>query len=217
MNVISLKKSYYTIGIVAFLFVICVECVHFYFCLTHSPRSHLSRSQLAQEGPTLQMVRIQDPNGDSKRGSLDGLAKQRVQEEDEGLSREFYLSEITSFYGNMMTILFSTIGILLVIGFVYVNTISRGQAEDMAHEAIKEEAFQVILAEKIAKSLATLKSEGEIAEMLTKVADLDDKVSELESRTNFLEEATSTESYRIGNASTEETQGGQANGDNKAT
>jgi ABC-type lipoprotein release transport system permease subunit len=108
-----------------------------------------------------------------------------------------------------MVILFSTIGILLAISFIYVYTVSRGKAEDLARQSLSEESFQITLKDKIGKSLAELKNEGEIADWLEKMA-------EFEERIDFLEKVITKESYEkepLGKADTLE--GGKPDGGNK--
>ncbi len=124
-------------------------------------------------------------------------------------SAEFYLCEISDFYESLITVLYSTIGILLVVSFIYVYTRSRSHAEEMAREALKEEAFLIALKDKIQRSFTALKNEGEIADLIEKTSDLNERIE-------FLEKAITKQSYEINSTTnSQDAQGEKNSGDNK--
>ncbi len=49
---------------------------------------------------------------------------------------EMYVAEITDFYECIISIQFAVIGVILAVAFVYVHTVSKQQARDMATEAM---------------------------------------------------------------------------------
>lgn len=129
--------------------------------------------------------------------------------EKKNLSSEFYLCEISDFYESLITVLYSTIGILLVVSFIYVYTRSKSHAEEIAREALQEEAFQITLKDKIQKSFNELKNEGEIADLIESMSGLSDRI-------DFLEKAVTEKSYEIGPADeTQKVQGEIGDGNNK--
>ena len=134
----------------------------------------------------------------------------------EEVSPEFYLGEITNFYGNVIVILFSTIGILLAVSFIYVYTVSRGKAEDLARQALNEESFQITLNDRVEKSLAKLKSEGDVGALLGQMDDVVDKMSDFEERIDFLEKVITKENYENGQlGEADKLEGSGPNGGNK--
>lgn len=103
---------------------------------------------------------------------------------------EFYLSEITTFYERVITILFGIIGVLLVFSFVYVHLTSKKQAEDMAREALDYESFRIVLAQKIDDRFTESKNTGDIG-------DIFEKQEELDKRIEFLEEQANIQGYEL--------------------
>jgi len=97
---------------------------------------------------------------------------------------EVYLCEITAFYERVITILFGTIGILLVLSFGYVHLTSKKQAEDMASEALETKSFNIILKNMVVKGA------DEFVEMYS-------GIPELEKRIEFLEEQANKQSYEL--------------------
>ncbi len=108
-----------------------------------------------------------------------------------------YLSEITTFYERVITILFGVIGFLLVFSFLYVHLTSKIQAEDMARDALKTESFGIILTNRIATGA------DEFIEMYS-------GIPELENRIEFLEEQVNSQSYEL----SDEDLGEVSDGDN---
>lgn len=102
---------------------------------------------------------------------------------------EFYLNQITSFYQQLITILLSVIGILLVVSFLYFNFTSRIQAADMAHEALQAEPFKIALKDAVNKRFTKFKNtDPDFGTIL-------DKQSEFEERIIVLEKALYVKSY----------------------
>ena len=104
---------------------------------------------------------------------------------------EFYLSQITSFYQQIITLLSVIIGIILIISFLYLHFTSRMKAEEMAHNALEAKSFQIILGTSIDKKFVELKNEG------GDISDLYEKVRDLEERAAFLEKQLNEKSYTL--------------------
>ncbi len=213
-----LKKAFYFTGIFVFICMLILGVADFYVILKHSPLLTLSKltgysvsiSNLAMpKGPNDVMnTTINDENVKSIGEGSKPPAEAKV-------SPEYFLGEITNFYGNVIVILFSTIGILLAISFIYVYTVSRGKAEDLARQALTEESFQITLNDRIGKALAQLKNEGDIADWLDQTVDFEDKISKFEKRIDFLEMAITKVSYEKQTGESDKLEGGNPNGCNK--
>jgi len=106
----------------------------------------------------------------------------------------FYLSETIGFYKWMLTLLLSVIAAVLAIGYYF----STKKAEEMAHKALKEESFQLLLEKRIQERLTKLFNESNLAAMET-------SVSELSNRIVGLEKQITEKSYKI-----VDTEGGEA-------
>jgi len=207
-----LKKAFYFTGIFAFIGMLFLGVADFYVILKHSPFLTLSRPTGYSETIS-NLATPQNPNNAVNSTSSDATVKS-VEEGSKPptgakVSPEYYLGEITNFYGNVIVILFSTIAILLAISFIYVYTVSRGKAEDLARQSLNEEPFQIVLSSKIDKALAELKNKGDIAEWLEKVEDFEERI-------DFLEKVITRESYETKQLSKEDKlEGGEPNGGNK--
>ena len=102
------------------------------------------------------------------------------------LGPEFYLSEITSFYERVITILSIIIFLILGLNFLYIHHSSRSQSEEMAVEALESKSFQIRLKHTIAKEA------NEFIDMYA-------KIPELEKRIEFLEETLNIQDYELSN------------------
>lgn len=194
-----LKKAFYFTGIFAFIGMLFLGVADFYVILKHSPFLTLSRPTGYSETIS-NLATPQNPNNAVNSTSSDATVKS-VEEGSKPptgakVSPEYYLGEITNFYGNVIVILFSTIAILLAISFIYVYTVSRGKAEDLARQALNEESFRITLKDGIGKALAELKSKGDIADWLEEMGDVVDTMTRFEKRLDFLEKTITDESYR---------------------
>jgi hypothetical protein len=213
-----LKKVFYFTGIFAFIFMLVLGVADFYVILKYSPFLTLS----APDGYIVAIPNIatpQDPNdvmnAPSSDANVKGFEKVSNPPTEAKVSPEYFLGEITNFYGNVIVILFSTIGILLAISFIYVYTVSRGKAEDLARQALTEESFQITVNDRIEKALAQLKNEGDIADWLDKTAELEDKMLEFEKRIDFLEKVITKVSYEKQSGKSDKLEGGNPSGGNK--
>jgi len=123
---------------------------------------------------------------------------------------DFYLCEITDFYESMITTLFSTIGIILIIGFVYVYNASKKQADDMARSALSEESFKIKLKDQINKivdektktEVAKLSSENNIPEIAELYQDnilYQYNLDDITKRIDFLDKTMTDFSYKTTN------------------
>jgi hypothetical protein len=214
-----LKKAFYFTGIFAFIGMLFLGVADFYVILKHSPFLTLSRPTGYSETIS-NLATPQNPNNAVNSTSSDATVKS-VEEGSKPptgakVSPEYYLGEITNFYGNVIVILFSTIAILLAISFIYVYTVSRGKAEDLARQSLNEEPFRIVLSSKIDKALAELKSEGDVGALLGQMDDVVDKISDFEERIDFLEKVITKKSYeneQLGKA--DKLEGSGPNGGNK--
>jgi len=108
-----------------------------------------------------------------------------------GLAPEVFLAEITDFYECIISILFGVIGVVLAVAFVYVHSISRQQARDMAIEALESTSFenavdvrflriQGDVEREVKKSWSEFKTENELSEIQSQQADLTDRLQFVE-------------------------------------
>ena len=106
----------------------------------------------------------------------------------DNLGSEFYLSQITSFYQNLIAWLFAIIGVILVVNFVYIVFSSRRQAEDMAEQALERPGFLAYLDQRIQK---------EVGEKWTNesTANIEADIEDIKARVEFLEESGTDKSY----------------------
>ncbi len=109
------------------------------------------------------LLGIENPTSDKEKGLGDNV------EQKAKVGVDFYLCEITDFYENLITILFSTIGITLVIGFLYVYNASKRRADDMARNALDEESFVIKLDKRIDKAVAKISTQSGIPEMIEEI------------------------------------------------
>ena len=56
-------------------------------------------------------------------------------------SGDRYVAQITDFYRFIVSLQFSVIGIILAVAFLYVHTVSKQQARDMAADALESTSF----------------------------------------------------------------------------
>jgi hypothetical protein len=214
-----LKKAFYFWGIFAFIGMLLLGVADFYVILKHSPCLTLLKPTGYSETIS-NLAKPQDPNKAANPTNVDVNVKRDEESSrpprEAKVSPEFYLGEITNFYGKVIVILFSTIAILLAISFIYVYTVSRGKAEDLARQSLNEEPFQIVLSSKIDKALAELKSEGDVGALLGQMDDVVDKISDFEERIDFLEKVITKKSYeneQLGKS--EKLEGSSPNGGNK--
>lgn len=110
---------------------------------------------------------------------------------------DFYLCEITDFYESLITILFSTIGITLVIGFLYVYNASKRRADDMAINALDEDSFKIKLEKQIDDAVAKISADNNLPEMIEELDYLLNQIGEekIIKRVKFLEKEITKLSY----------------------
>lgn len=151
--------------------------------------------------PSLDSV-VKSPTGDSPKvtatkaqippAEITDTTKQAADSSEKRLM--FYLSETIGFYKWMLTLLLSVIAAVLAIGYYF----STKKAEEMAHKALKEESFQLLLEKRIQERITKLFNDSNFADMET-------SVSELNNRIVGLEKQISEKSYKI-----VDTEGGEA-------
>ena len=130
---------------------------------------------------------------------------------------DFYLCEITDFYESLITILFSTIGITLFIGFLYVYNASKRRADDMARNALDEGSFKIKLDDQIDKAVAMKFTDNNLPEMVEEIEYTLNQIGEekIIKRIKFLENEITKSSYPIANnVITEEPQEESSDGNN---
>ncbi len=109
---------------------------------------------------------------------------------------DFYLCEITDFYESLVTILFSTIGIILFFGFLYVYNASRKRADDMARNALKEDSFKIKLNKQIDEAVASIFAANNTSEKIEEYEyKLEETNSKIIPRIKFLEKEITKLSY----------------------
>lgn len=112
---------------------------------------------------------------------------------------EFYLSEITTFYERVITILSIIIFLILGLNFLYIHRSSRSQSEEMAVEALESKSFQIRLKNMLAKEANVFANE---------FIDMYDKIPELEERIEFLEEQANIQGYELSDEGSDEVSDG---------
>ena len=151
--------------------------------------------------PSLDSV-VKSPAGDSLKvattkahipaAEITDTAKQAADNSEKRLM--FYLSETIGFYKWMLTLLLSVIAAVLAIGYYF----STKKAEEMAHKALKEESFQLLLEKRIQERLTKLFNDSNLATVETSISELNNKIVGLEKQ-------ISEKSYKI-----VDTEGGEA-------
>lgn len=128
---------------------------------------------------------------------------------------EFYLSEITSFYECVITILFGIIGILLVISFAYVYVVSKREAQEMVIEALSDRPFRRELDDLVKSGFLELKNKGDIPDILNELEKIEERITDDSEKTNkrleLLENVMTKNSY---NSPTDQSLKEKTNGDN---
>ena len=212
MELSNLKKTFYFTGIFAFIGMLLLGVGQFYVVIRYCPHLTLLKSDgTCDSVSNIEIVKDPNQTGNptNSEANIKSLEENSKMPTEVKVSPEYYLGEITNFYGNVIVILFSTIGLLLAISFIYVYTVSRGKAEELARQALTEESFQITLKDKIGKSLAELINEGEVADWLGKMA-------EFEERIDFLEKVITKENYENGQlGEADKLEGSGPNGGNK--
>lgn len=130
---------------------------------------------------------------------------------------DFYLCEITGFYESLITILFSTIGIILFVGFLYVYNASRKRADDMARNALDEDSFKIKLKEQIKDAVAKIRSDNNLPEMIEELEYTLNQIGakKIIDRIEFLEKEITDSSYpAVNDVISEEPQEESSDGDN---
>lgn len=140
------------------------------------------------------LLSIGNPISDKERGLDDNVGQKTRSGVD------FYLCEITDFYESLVTILFSTIGIILFVGFLYVYNASRKRADDMARNALDEDSFKIKLDKKIDDTVAKISTDNNLPELFEEIEYklnlIDDK--KIVDRIAFLEKEITKLSYPSG-------------------
>lgn len=111
-------------------------------------------------------------------------AKQSADSDEKRLM--FYVAETVGFYKWMISLLLSVIAIVLAVGYYF----STKKAEEMAHKALKEEYFQLVLEKRIQERLTKLFNDSNLAALET-------SLSELNNRIVGLEKQITEKSYKI--------------------
>lgn len=119
-------------------------------------------------------------------------AKEAVESSEKRLM--FYVSETIGFYKWMISLLLSVIAAVLAVGYYF----STKKAEEMAHKALKEESFQLVLEKRIQERLTKLVNDSNLATLEASVSELNNKIVGLEKQ-------ISEKSYKI-----VDTEGGEA-------
>jgi len=129
---------------------------------------------------------------------------------------DFYLCEITDFYESLITVLFSAIGIILFVGFLYVYNASRKRADDMARNVLDEESFVIKLEKKIDKAVAKISTQSGIPEMIEEIEYMNQMGKEgIMDRIEILEKEITKLSYQASHdVISEEPREGSPDGDN---
>lgn len=106
----------------------------------------------------------------------------------------FYITETVGFYKWMISLLLSVIAAVLAVGYYF----SSKRAEEMAHKALKEKTFELVLDKMVQDKLTLLFNNSNLATMETTVSEISNKIVGLEKQ-------ISANSYKI-----VDTEGGDA-------
>lgn len=190
-------------GLLGVILGFIVGCMLMYF--------YVARHSVYAQKPDVENVDTVLLNTQNSAQTKDGIEKKAK------VGIDFYLCEITDFYESLITILFSTIGITLVIGFFYVYNASRKRADDMARNALDEDSFKIKLKEQIKDAVAKIRSDNNLPEMVEELEYTLNQISakKIIDRIDFLEKNITKSSYPVANnVITEEPQEESSDGNN---
>jgi hypothetical protein len=131
-------------------------------------------------------------SGSEKNVKLEKDSGGKVEEEAK-IGVDFYLCEITDFYDGLISTLFSAIGIILGIGFIFLVRTSRTHAEEMARSSLGGKAFKIELKKLVDDEIAS----NSIPDMIEYVEETKKNIDlyQINDRINFLEQNITTSSY----------------------
>jgi hypothetical protein len=183
---ISLKSFWLVASLIAFAYIVFFT----YFCVAkpNKPNNIVLEKKITIEESNAKTINDQTTKSHQ---SSEEITNKGVDTKT-SIGPETYLCQITEFYQQIITILFGVIGILLVVGFIYVHTISKGQADELVREALKyelkDESFNIKLEKMIEGIFIKSKNEGDIA-------DLCEEQETINERVKFLENAITKQNY----------------------
>ena len=110
-----------------------------------------------------------------------------------------YIAQVTDFYKSIISIQFAVIGVVLAVAFVYVHTVSRQQARDIATEALDSPSFQrdldhrlkdveTKLGDSLNAKWINVKNESEFADLLANQEEILESQKKLLTRVTFVEQ-----------------------------
>jgi len=173
--------EYWSFGIIAVFFVL-IGCFVYAQPSIDTPRKN--RGSDSQKITTTKAQNISAEMIDNAKQATDSSEKRLM----------FYISETIGFYKWMISLLLSVIAAVLAVGYYF----STKKAEEMAHKALREESFQLILEKRIQERLTELFNNSNLANLETSVSELNNKIVGLEKQ-------ISEKSYKI-----LDTEGGEA-------
>jgi hypothetical protein len=101
-----------------------------------------------------------------------------------------YLSEITSFYERVITVLSIIIFVILGLNFLYIHRSSKDQAREMAIDALEAKPFEIVLQSMIAKSVDQYLQGDEFVQTCS-------EIPALQKRIEFLEQMVNVQAYEL--------------------
>jgi uncharacterized protein (UPF0333 family) len=99
-----------------------------------------------------------------------------------GYYLEFYIEQSIGFYQHIITLLLGVIGFIIVISFIYLNFTSKLKAEEMAHDALNSNSFQIILTDKVKKEIAETRKADNYDAVFSQITELIERVDEIDKR-----------------------------------
>jgi hypothetical protein len=203
------RRDYLTLlHIICFVVICCLYGSLFtYYCIATPTDVNTVTSQEPQIAQSVSVNAARDDLGQNASKDIHGQeAKEcpsskkvsRGTAQEDSLGSEFYLSQITSFYQNMITWLFAIIGAILAVNYLYIRASSRAQAEEMAEQALERPGFLSQLDKKLDLEVGKKWANADITTLQADIEELKAReadIEELKARIQFLEGSVTAASY----------------------
>lgn len=129
------------------------------------------------------------------KASLIAPQSERSSSGETTLGADFYLSQVTAFYQNMIAWLFAIIGAILALNYLYLRASSRTQAEEMAAQALEHSGFEAQLEKKIKAEVGRKWARSGTANINADIEEMKTIIDEMRERIEFVEKSVTTKSY----------------------
>jgi hypothetical protein len=190
---------------------------YFRWSITHSPMRtftlQVDAPKTEKDARTITAVYSESKNDDSRptKVSSDTTTvvippKESEQNTIKVDSAQLYLCKTIEFHQNLITWLYSTIAILLVVGFVYVSSKSYSHAENITRQALKEECFKHDLKMLVQNNIGEFYDE-DMESLQSGLEQCQSSVTQLDERLVFVENAVNEDQTSLENPQQEDNNG----------